>query len=333
MLQLYGSFTPIPHLTVNSMVLAAVKDVGLSATAAGTLINMPVAVRATIASKTKAVTYELTASKVNIGDIVGTIFGASMVPDFLLQVIKPMTFTTVTFTYAASKFAITAVPDINGAPALRTIINAVGLNASDLSLRMGPEALALGVSREYLLDLPHPFTGPAQSRFSVGLDAATKGVALSASFAAALRADGVKDPVGLAVSATVAAGANSVGVLLGFTGSTTTSITFQDAPFISIGTMQLAASIVVAKPPTLQSLTLAGSITVLGASADGLITYDQATRAMAFRAQVADLNLQNMLQSVGVNVKLGRFYASFTRNSTDRLESYVSTETPLQSKH
>lgn len=248
------------------MTLSAAKGVGLQATATGSLSNIPVSINGRVATGTKAVNLVISASNVNVGTIVRQLFSNDQLPDFLLAIVDPIKFSAITITYnsAASgktKFGLQAVPDINGAPALKTVITAMGLEPTDLALRMGPSSLEFGVSKSYKVDLPEPFTGPGYASFSLAFDSASKGAVLSGSFAAGVRINGVRDPVQFSVAASVATSASN-GVSLGLAGASLTPIVIDGFSFIQIGNLSLAASIT-PSPLVVNQLTLVSGQTML----------------------------------------------------------------------
>ena len=166
----------------------------LVASAKGVIALVPFSVSGSITGDTKALDLTLTATNLRVGTLLTQVFGSSMVPDFLLGLVNPMMFTSVTLMYTSNsttKFAIAATPDINSAPTLRTIIAAIGLQPADLQLRMGPSALTFGVTKTWVIDLPNPFTGPGSVTLAFELDAKTRAAVLSGAFSSAIRIPGV----------------------------------------------------------------------------------------------------------------------------------------------
>lgn len=275
------------------------------------MASIPMAVAGTISSGSagKSVNLVLSASSISVGNLLRQLFSADgLVPNFLLSFVDPIKFQSVLITYNSaasgkSKLGIVAVPDLDGAPALKTIITTVGLDPTDLALRMGSSSLQFGLSKSFKLDLPAPFTGPGNATFSLALDSENKGAALAGSFAAALRINGVRDAVGLSVTASLSTTASN-GVAISMPGATTTSIVIDGFSFIQIGTLTLAAS-VSPSPLMVHQLTLAGSVNMLGATGQAMFTFDKSSGALALAGEVANIDIQQMLRAVGVNVNLG----------------------------
>ena len=166
----------------------------LVASAKGVIAGVTVSVSGSITGRTKALDLTLTATNVRVGDLLKQAFDPSMVPDFLLGVVNPIRFSSVSLMYTSNsttKFAIAAIPDINTAPTLRTIITAIGLQPADLQLRMGPSALTFGVTKTWVVNLPQPFTGPGSVTLAMALDAKTRAAVLSGAFSSAIRIPGV----------------------------------------------------------------------------------------------------------------------------------------------
>lgn len=187
---------------------------------------------------------------------------------------------------------------------LQTILTALGMAPTDLTLRLGPSSLQFGISKAYVIALPDPFTGPANTTFSLALDSQNQGVALAGTFAAALRIGGVRDPVGLDMAASIGMTVTN-GVSLSMAGATTTEVQIDAAPFIQIGPLFLSAT-VTPSPLVIHQMTLAGNVTVFGQSGSGVFFFDKNTKALAMTGELNKIDIQQMLSSIlKANVSLG----------------------------
>eukprot|EP00775_Hariotina_reticulata_P002339 gene2339-2647_t len=315
-LQLFGQFQPIPGVTVTSMVLTAVNG-NFQASASGVLANTPMTISGQISrsdsgtQQPNTVALAMTASNINLASILKQIFEKDgLLPAFLLDFVKGITFSTVSITYNSAapgktKFGIIAVPELNGATALKAVLDAVGLDPSDLALRMGPSSLAFGISKTYSLKLPAPFTGPGVATWSLAIDPATKGAVLGSSFSSAIAVSGVQSPVGIDIAASVSTSAAN-GLAIAFAGATTSPIVIKAFSFIKFAPFKMSASVSASTPPILNQLTLAGGISVLGVSGTALFAFHKNTGTLALQAQVSGIDLQSMVSAAtGVNMYLG----------------------------
>lgn len=317
-MQLFGAFEPIPGVAVTSMILTAVNG-SFQASASGVLANIPMAISGQVsrsntsgqqASQT-TVSLALTASNVNVASILRQIFESDgLLPDFLLEFVKGITFRTISLTYNSAapgkaKFGIIAVPDINGAPALKAVLDAVGLDPADLALRMGPSSLTFGISKAYTLRLPSPFTGPGVVTWSLALDSATKGAVLGGSFSSAIAVPGVQNPIGIDISASISTSATN-GLAVYLAGATTSTIVIDAIKFIQFAPFNMSASVSASSPPIINQLTLAGGLSVLGVSGRGLFVFHKNSGTMALQAEISGIDLQRLVSAAtGVDIKLG----------------------------
>ena len=329
LLQLFGQFQPFPGLTVSSMTLNAVKNVGLQASASGTLASIPVSVRGEVTSvqgsNTKTTSLILTAANVGVGALLREVFDSADVPKFITDFVAPIKFSSVMLTYNSAatgraRFGFAAVPDMSGVPALQAVVEAIGLDPTDIALRMGPSSLQFGISKSYQVQLPAPFTGPGVTTFNLAVDTATQGFVLAGSFRSALRIGGLRDDIGISIAASIGVAARS-GLALSFAGSTTSSIVIRDFPWVRFGTFTLAASVSV-KPPVINQLTLAGSVTLLGATSSALFNFDKNSGAITFASSLERLDLQQMIRAVGVNFDLGKSSLAVTSGFSQWLTAF-----------
>lgn len=58
-------------------------------------------------------------------------------------------------------------------------------------------------------------------------------------------------------------------------------------------------------PLTLNELTMAGSVEILGVTGTSLFTFDKKTGVIAYGASIENLDIQRMLGTMGINVNLG----------------------------
>eukprot|EP00775_Hariotina_reticulata_P007089 gene7089-7302_t len=313
-LQLFGRFEPIPGLTITGMTLVSANN-SLQASASGVLAGVSMSVAGEIRSNgtgpssKKTVMLVLRATDVNVGSILSQVFGSDgLVPEFLLDFLQAIKFQHITLTYNSAangaKFGIIALPDIDGAPALKAVLNAVGLDPADVALRMGPSSLTFGITKSYTFTLPAPFTQPGVVIWSLALDSQTKGAVLGGSFSSALAVPGVRDPVGIDVFAGISTSVSN-GVAVAFAGATTTPIVIQAFPFIQFLPFNMSASVSL-QPTVLNQLTLAGGISMVGVTGSAFFTFDRSSRAIAMRAEISGINLQRLISAAtGMNVNLG----------------------------
>jgi hypothetical protein len=314
---LTGAFTPVPAVEITKLSLSAAAGVGLTATGSGAIGGVRMSARVQVfearsGGGARDVRIDLSASNVTVGGMVKAAFPAALVPDFLLKFVQPLAFSSVTLTYLSNGpnsaagtggFTIEALPDPASVPSLAAVLRAVGLDPSELGLRLGPNGLAFGVSRSYSLSLPQPFTGPGEVAFALALDSATNAAALSGSFAAALAVPGLSEPLGLSVAATLSAGAGG-GVSLAMSAATTTAVAFKDFPWLRVGAVRMAGALSFG-PTVLTSLSLSGELDVLGAAGNASFTFNRATGAVGYKGSVDRVDLQQMLGAMGVSVNLG----------------------------
>jgi hypothetical protein len=335
-LQLFGQFNPFPGLNVTTMSLTAAKGVGLQARATGSLANIPVAISGQVATvngtAAKTVSLTLTATDVGVGAMVKQVLTGVDVPDFLLTFINPIKFSLMSVTYNSAaagktKFGITAVPDLSTVPALTTIVRAVGLDASDIALRVGPTGgLQFGISKAYRVELSAPFTGPGLTTFTLAIDTATKGLILAGAFQAGLRINGARDVLRLDIGAGIAMSSTN-GVALSFSGQTLNAIVVSDFPWVQFGTFTLAASVSV-NLAVVNSLMLVGGFTIAGVNGKALFNFDKNSGAITMAGSLANLGLQQILTAAGVNFNLGkshRFQPLDHITLTDSLSSCAFT--------
>jgi hypothetical protein len=316
---MFGNFQPFPALTLNGFDLSVVKGVGLQGTGLGSIGSTPFNVTTSLSGNktSRAVKMTLTAANVGVSDVLNGVFQSdNLVPDFITNFCAPLSFKDVTLTYdstapAKKKFGIKAVPDIDKATALQSVFKTVGLDPADLALTVGPNQVQLGLSKAYSLDLPSPFTGPANVSFNLGADAMTKEFALGGAFSASLTGKGLAAPVGIAASASIGL-ASGEGVNVGLSGATTTPIVIDKFPWLTFGALSVSGSVTPAAPPVLNRLEMAGSLNVLGANASAALFFDKASASMAMSAALDNLDIQKMLNAAGVDANLGEFCCAWS---------------------
>jgi hypothetical protein len=311
--QLFGQFSPFPGLNVSTMSLTAAKGVGLQARATGALASIPVAISGQVAtvngSTSKTVSLTLTAANVGVGAMARQVLTGVDVPDFLIAFINPIRFSLVSVTYNSAatgktKFGITAVPDLSTVPALSTIVRAVGLDTSDIALRVAPTGgLQFGISKAYRVELSAPFTGPGLTTFTLAIDTATKGLILSGAFQAGLKIEGTRDVLRLDIGVGIAMSSTN-GVALSCSGQTLNAIVLTDFTWVQFSTFTLAASVSVS-PAVINSLTLSGGFSIAGVTGRALFNFDKASGAITMAGSLGNLGLQQILTAAGVNFNLG----------------------------
>ncbi|KAF8072442.1 hypothetical protein HT031_000101 [Scenedesmus sp. PABB004] len=313
-LLIHGTMRPVPQVAISdvSFKLLKLPTRQFQASAKGQVLGIEMAVLANV-YKNKTVTMSLTAQRVSVGGLIRELIGTSDVPAVLFEILDPIRFGNVSLSYnsaAAKKFSIRATPDVSGAPALKRILDFIGLSVNDVTLEIQGRNARFGLDKSWTFALPSPFAGPGTVQLSLGLDSATRALRLAGRFVAALRIPGVEGDVGIDLSAGVFASPDGVGV--SFSGATLDSIVFTRASFIRLGPMTISASASVAPAFMLTQCTLSGSVTVFGVTGQALFMYDKATRAVAFQSSITNLDLEMLLSGVGVNVDLGIFNIKLT---------------------
>lgn len=223
-----------------------------------------------------------------------------------------MQFSSVTLTYNSPKasrrrdakageniedgggFNMVAVPDVNAAPVLKQMLDAVGLNQDSLTLRTSSAsnvgtAFALAAEQPYRLQLPAPFTamGPTvltleYDKKSVGSSAVLPAdtlisTALAGASTGGLQLPGSASPVAVDLSAvkittpTAIVGTQggnstpqqSAQVTAEVSGTVLSQVSLEGLSFLSFGPMNVSGKAGY-EPMTLQELELSGALTAFG---------------------------------------------------------------------
>lgn len=301
---MYGSVSPVSGVTLSSLVLEASNGT-LTGAADGTIGSVPVAVTASVtrANRTNTVSLSITATDVSIAGIVAAVLPDDLVPDFLLDLLEPVQFSSVSLSYISTRrgrtpFALTAQP--GPVPGLSDVLELVGLKPSDLALTTTPSgSVAFAAGKTISLDLGDPFEGPAIIAFSVGIAPLDRAAVLQGSFTCTINVDVFKEPLGLFVAAEARAAAGTSGVSLGLTGATTTPINIKGLDWVTFGTLEVSVAVSLSKgPAALESLKLAGSITLAGVTGTGVFLVRACPRWRAQRSAASSCIATGLLACV-----------------------------------
>ena len=238
-----------------------------------------------------------------------------LVPDPLMQLLAGLSFTEVGVSYDNSKeagkqLAVIAVPDMSKVPLLGDIMGFMettfGLSFSpkDIMLKLSPgEPIAFGIFKSFTMSLGAPFTEPVQTTASLEVvgSGVSLGVKAQLAFDSTIKLPGVQDAVGFNVLATVAMNPD---LSFGFAGRTTTTVVLSMFKFIQIKEFAVAAEFSVS-PFMLNMLKLQGEIQIFDVAGSGAFLWDRNTGDLAFKGEVANVDLQDLLKEWGIDLDLG----------------------------
>jgi hypothetical protein len=300
----------------------------------------------------------------NLADVI-TIITRKDPPTALLQSLRQqeqqpqqqrMQFYSVTLTYQSPKsrrrrsglaphqddapdggFHMVAVPDIEAAPSLKQMIDAIGLNRESLTLRMSGatgSAFAVGAAEPYVLKLPAPFTasGPTVLNLEYGKKSAGQllpadtlmTTSLSGSSTTGLQLPGVQQHVLVDLSSVVVttptaivgvAGEDSKGsapVTGELEGRVVSYLALEGASFFHFKAMDVKVKAGF-QPLTLHDMKVSGPLTAFGvtgtaefsSSSGGVVQQEGGAAAVELSTYLPSVDLPLMARSMGVNMSLG----------------------------
>lgn len=348
--QLYGPTNPIPHLSISSdLSLSALPSGDFITQTSGTLAGLPVAVAATI-TRQQDVYFTMAAvqAKSPVNSLVKTLFGPVAVTKQLLSFVEPMQALQLVTTYSdtssssgmptttitvpsngggdivpGGSFTIFAVPDMASSPKLMQIGGAVGAGSADWVLYSTENGLSLSTQQPCDVQLPIPLSRAGRTRLFVNQDSDLFEAVLSGIIPASLKLPGMATPVGLQLTTGLSVrkvnGQDAVASQL--SSLILTPVSFDKFTFVQFGDLRLAAAATYS-PLQLTNFMLSGPVTLFGASAPSIFVHDNKTSSMVFMSNLPVLDLQLLVQTMGVMVNLGSLNVQLSRV----LMSYADTE-------
>jgi hypothetical protein len=210
-LQVHGEITPVPQLTIADISFQAVKDVGLQASASASFADLNVGVVALIDAKTRAVSWTLTATNVNLKKVVSEVLSTAEVPapEFLLNFLDTLTFNNVTITYANSSFSMMAFPEVDGNALLEKVVGVVGIEPGQICLTLGSKGFAFKSLKPLNIELPSPFVNPNTFSLDIAADLDSGDMKFLAALSTGIVVPGVDGTVKLELSAGIVGNAAS----------------------------------------------------------------------------------------------------------------------------
>jgi hypothetical protein len=302
----------------------------------------------------------------NLADVITVITGRDP-PTALLQSLRQqqqqpqqqrMQFSSVTLTYQSPKtrrrrsglgpnqddapdggFHMVAVPDIEAAPSLKQMLDAIGLNRESLTLRMSSasgSAFGVRATEPYVLKLPEPFTasGPTVLNLEYGKKSAGQllpadtlmTTSLSGSSTTGLQLPGVEQHVLVDLSSVVVttptaivgvSGEDSKGsapVTGELEGRVVSHIALDGANFLHFEAMDVSVKAGF-QPLVLQDMKVSGPLTAFGvtgtaefsssSSSGGVVQQEGGAAAVELSTYLPSVDLPLMARSLGVNMSLG----------------------------
>lgn len=242
-------------------------------------------------------------------------------------------------------FNMVAVPDIKSAPALKQMLDAIGLEQESLTLRTSSigsvgSAFGLAAERPYTLQLPAPFTasGPTLLTLQYGQQSTGSSVSpadtllttsLAGTSTAGLQLPGTSSPVAVDLStvsvttptAIVGASSHSTGAAAApnrsapvngkLGGNTAGAVGMQGLPFLQFGTLSVSADVEFS-PLSLQDLKLTGPLSAFGVSgtaefsaSSSPVVQQDGAAGVGLMAFLPSVDMPLMARSLGANVSLG----------------------------
>lgn len=267
-------------------------------------------------------------------------------------------------------FNMVAVPDIKSAPALKQMLDAIGLEQESLTLRtssIGSVGSAFGLAgeRPYTLQLPAPFTASGPTLLTLQYGQHSTGsvspadtlltTSLVGTSTAGLQLPGTNSHVAVDLStvsvttptAIVGASSHSTGAdaprgsapvngKLG--GNTAGAVGIQGLPFLQFGTLSVSADVEFS-PLSLQGLKLTGPLSAFGmsgtaeffASSSPVVQQDGAA-GVGLMAFLPSVDVPLMARSLGANISLGVLSADLrsVRAQIDPSSSTVQKQAAAQ---
>ena len=179
---------------------------GLQASATATFVDLVVGIVVFIESRTKAVSWTLTAKDVNIKRIVGEALASAQLPapGPLLDFLDTVTFRNLTVTYTNNTFGIMAIPEVAGYALLENAVAFAGISPSDIAFTIGSEGFAFRSLKSMQLTLPSPFVNPNSLNIEAAAGSGSGDLKFLAALNTAINIPGLNGTVRLALSAAIA---------------------------------------------------------------------------------------------------------------------------------
>lgn len=236
-------------------------------------------------------------------------------------------------------FNMVAVPDMKSAPALKQMLDAIGLNQESLTLRtssvagVGSSAFGLAANEPYSLQLPAPFTASGPTLLTLQYGQQTTGhvaptdtlltTSLEGTSTAGLTLPGFSTAVAVDLStvtvttptAIVGASGQSTGPSAPITcqlgGTTVGPVSMDGLGFLQLGTLNVSATAGF-QPLALHDLRLQGALTAFGVSgtaefgsSSGPVVQQDGAAAVELSAYLPSVDMPLLARSLGANMSLG----------------------------
>lgn len=268
----------------------------------------------------------------------------------------PMQFSSVTLTYSHPRkvrrergggredtegtgFDMVAVPDVEAAPALKQMLDAIGLNGDSLALRAGGASsrgasFGLAAAEPFRLQLPAPFSHPGPTMLSLDVSGGSSSSSsdragppppiLQGSMAAQIVLPGAVAAAALDLgSVAVTTPTTVVGVQAGaaaevpvtalVSGRTVSKVELAGFSFLSFQALDVSAAAGF-RPSKLLSLNMSGPVSAFGVTGRAIFNTStnygrsgstDASSDMAFVGRLPAVDVPLMARSLGVSVPLG----------------------------
>jgi hypothetical protein len=322
-MQIMGTCTPFPSLTITSLTLTSAKG-NLVFMGSGTFATVPVSVSVTSrkppasAGRNASSTYDIqvTARNVNIAPMV-TAAAASLnvrLTDAITAFIAPMAVDSVTISYVNKKLSLSAVPKSDATPQFATVAQVAGLGRVDVLVTLNSaKGLTIAASKALTFTPPSPFYGPSTAIFAAGANSADRKLFITASINTAIQIPGVSDPASFSATIgfrwSLAKGASKVPDVA-LSGTSLEPISFDAFPAIQLTTLDVATEFkFIGTALEVESLWLNGSALIFGATMTVEVLMDKTgdVPKAAVRGALDRLDVQAILRGIGSTVDLGAF--------------------------
>ncbi|KAG2486897.1 hypothetical protein HYH03_014397 [Edaphochlamys debaryana] len=320
-----GSFTPVPYVELNGASVLFQTGTGLVVSANGNLLNTPVSASLVVADKASkdqgapALTFTGTATDVSASNILGTLFPDT--PKVVLEILDPVRFAEIDFTYNGTSFGVSASPDLSGVPGLGQILSYLGFQQDDIKIRPSLAdggSIEIAITKTWPLALGSPFVGTSNLGF--GVSVAERGpniqIEAAASFQATMALPFLDPPnvafdLGAAVSYDSTAPPPSISFILSASATaTSTPFHIKGFPWIGIGFIGGSVGLQpLPQPPfvNIRNIEFAATGVILDVDVQVAVLYDQPQALFAVQFGLQNFDLQKMLDKLSVDVDLGPF--------------------------
>ncbi|KAG2486902.1 hypothetical protein HYH03_014402 [Edaphochlamys debaryana] len=320
-----GSFTPVPYVELNGASVLFQTGTGLVVSANGNLLNTPVSASLVVADKASkdqgapALTFTGTATDVSASNILGTLFPDT--PKVVLEILDPVRFAEIDFTYNGTNFGVSASPDLSGVPGLGQILSYLGFQQDDIKIRPSLAdggSIEIAITKTWPLALGSPFVGTSNLGF--GVSVAEQGpniqIEAAASFQATMALPFLDPPnvafdLAAAVSYDSTAPPPSISFILSASATaTSTPFHIKGFPWIGIGFIGGSVGLQpLPQPPfvNIRNIEFAATGVILDVDVQVAVLYDQPQALFAVQFGLQNFDLQKMLDKLSVDVDLGPF--------------------------